>query len=161
TLSGTTSTYTGTTTINGGTLTVGLLNNLSVASSLGAPTTVANGTIGIGSTTTAATLAYNGGTASTDRVINLAGTTGGATLDATTNASALGAGSLALSGGELELANDTGLNFGRNTTISGAATITIDRLTIGAGVTHTLGTLSLGAQTLTFGVGSNITSGTA
>jgi autotransporter-associated beta strand protein len=83
------------------------------------------------------------------------------TLVATTNASALGTGALALSGGNLALQNDTGLNFGRNTTVSANTTITSDRLTAGAGVTHTLGTLSIGAQTLTVNAGSNVTSGTA
>jgi len=80
---------------------------------------------------------------------------------ATTNASALGTGALALSGGSLQLANDTGLNFGNNTTVSASGTITSDRLTSGNGVTHTLGSLSIGAQTLTVAAGSNVTSGTA
>ncbi|MBA3849604.1 MAG: hypothetical protein C0502_06365 [Opitutus sp.] len=82
------------------------------------------------------------------------------TLRATTNATALGSGTLTLAGGELELANDTGLSFNRNTTVSGNAAITSDRLTAGAGVTHTLGTLSIGSQTLTVDRGSNATSGT-
>ena len=82
-------------------------------------------------------------------------------LDATTSASALGAGSLALGGGTLRLANDTGLNFGRNTTVSQSMTIKSDRLTAGAGVNHTLGTLGIGTQTLTVAGGANVTSGTA
>ncbi|QIF02857.1 autotransporter-associated beta strand repeat-containing protein [Roseimicrobium sp. ORNL1] len=82
-------------------------------------------------------------------------------LRATTSASALGAGTLSLAGGELQLANDTALNFGRNTTITGDARLTSDRLTAGAGVTHTLGTLSIGAQRLTIAGGSNVTSGAA
>ena len=83
-------------------------------------------------------------------------------LRATTNAGALGAGSLFVSGGTLELANNTGLNFGRNTTVSGNATITSDVLTSGsAGVTHSLGSLGIGAQTLTIGKGSNVGSGVA
>ncbi|NBV39431.1 MAG: hypothetical protein EBS00_07730, partial [Verrucomicrobia bacterium] len=57
--------------------------------------------------------------------------------------------------------NDTtGLNFARNTTVSSDATITSDRLTTGPGVTHTLGTLSIGAQTLTTARGSNASTGT-
>jgi autotransporter-associated beta strand protein len=83
------------------------------------------------------------------------------TLRATTSASALGAGSLTLAGGTLQLANDTGLNFARNTTVSGSANIVSDRLTAGAGVNHTLGTLSIGAQTLSLSAGANVTSGTA
>jgi autotransporter-associated beta strand protein len=80
TLSGN-STYTGTTTINAGTLTATLLANAGTASSLGAPAT-ANATIRIGSGSTGGTLAYTGAAASTNRVVDLAGTTGGATLDA-------------------------------------------------------------------------------
>jgi autotransporter-associated beta strand protein len=86
------------------------------------------------------------------------------TLRATTSASALGTGaaSLTLSGGTLELANDTGLNFARNTTLSANSTINSDVLTSGAvGVTHTLGTLTLTGQTLTIGGGANVGSGTA
>lgn len=83
------------------------------------------------------------------------------TLRATTSASALGAGSVALSGGTLELAADSGLNFGRNTAVSGAAQVNSDRSSRGAGVTHLLGTLSIGAQTLTIGSGANVASGVA
>lgn len=83
------------------------------------------------------------------------------TLRATTSAGALGGGTLSLGGGVLELANDTGLAFNRNTTVSANTTIRSDRLTAGAGVTHTLGTLSMGAANLTIGAGSNVTSGVA
>jgi autotransporter-associated beta strand protein len=75
-------TYTGTTAITGGTLVINSLNAVGGgASSLGNPTTVANGTIAIGTTTTAGTLSYVGTGSTSDRVVNLAGTTGGATLD--------------------------------------------------------------------------------
>lgn len=83
------------------------------------------------------------------------------TLRATTSASSLGAGALSLGGGLLELANDTGLNYGRNTTVTASTQINSDRLAAGAGVTHTLGTLSIGAQTLTIGSDATTTSGTA
>lgn len=60
-------------------------------------------------------------------------------LRAESHASVLGTGTVSFSGvgGTLELANDTGLNFGRNTLLGGsiAGTITVDRLTAGAGVT--------------------------
>ncbi len=82
-------------------------------------------------------------------------------LRATTNAAALGGGTLTLAGGELQLANDTGLNFGRNTAVTANVQITSDRLTSGVGVTHTLGTLSIGAQTLTIARGDNVASGRA
>jgi filamentous hemagglutinin family protein len=92
---------------------------------------------------------------------------GTTTLNATSGilraetATALGSGNLALAGSVLQLAGDSNLSFGRNTTISGSTTITTDRLTAGAAVTHTLGTLSQGALTLTTAQGSNITSGTS
>ncbi len=54
----------------------------SPSSNLGAPTTAANGTISIGSTTFTCTLAYTGAGETTDRIIDLAGTTGGANLEA-------------------------------------------------------------------------------
>lgn len=82
-------------------------------------------------------------------------------LRATTSASALGAGTLSLAGGNLQLANDSGLNFGRNTTVTANTLINSDRLTAGAGVTHTLGTLAIGAQTLSIGQGSNVNSVTS
>ncbi len=76
-------TYTGATSINNGTLSINTLANVSGGSSaLGAPTTVANGTIAIGTGATGATLAYTGAGSSSNRVISLAGTTGGATLNA-------------------------------------------------------------------------------
>ncbi len=84
------------------------------------------------------------------------------TLRATTNTGALGAGTVTLNGGNLTLANNTALNLGRATTLAADATITSDRGTnSGNGVTHTLGTLSLGAQTLTIAAGGRVTGGTA
>lgn len=79
-------TYTGKTTITSGILSTGSLNSVSgpnhvSTSNLGAPVTISAGTIGIGSTTLAGTLRYTGTGETTDRVIDLAGTTGGVTLD--------------------------------------------------------------------------------
>jgi autotransporter-associated beta strand protein len=82
TLSGA-NTYSGTTTINGGILSVNTINSVSTptpsgSSSLGVPSSAANGTIAINN----GTLLYNGTAHETsDRVINLSGTTGGATID--------------------------------------------------------------------------------
>lgn len=92
--------------------------------------------------------------------------TGGITADdgilrATRDIAALGAGNLTLSGGALSLANDTGLAFDRPTILTADARFTSDRLTSGEGVAHSLGSLSLGAQTLTLAQGANVTSGTA
>jgi|GEM_PF-6521835 len=80
-------TYTGQTVINGGTLSVNSLNSVnggspaSDASSLGAPTTAANGVVTIGYSSTTGTLRYTGDGETTDRGIDLAGSTGGAVLD--------------------------------------------------------------------------------
>jgi autotransporter-associated beta strand protein len=76
-------TYTGSTTISKGTLSINSISNVNGgASSLGSVTSVTGGTITIGSTTTTGTLLYTGTGHSTDRVVNLGGSTGGATLDA-------------------------------------------------------------------------------
>ncbi len=86
-------TYTGTTSINAGTLAINTIGNVSGGSSnLGAPTSTTNGTIKIGSGTTGATLKYLGSGSTTNRVIDMSGTTGGATLDAS------GSGALVLNG---------------------------------------------------------------
>ncbi|MCE9608942.1 MAG: autotransporter-associated beta strand repeat-containing protein [Chthoniobacter sp.] len=75
------STYTGATVIQAGELRINGIKNVGgVANPLGQPA-IGNATISIGLTTTPAILTYNGSTDTTDRVINLAGTTGGATLD--------------------------------------------------------------------------------
>jgi autotransporter-associated beta strand protein len=89
---------------------------------------------------------------------------GGTTVSAGTLrgtvAGAFGAGTMTLAGGSLDLFNNTGTNFGRNTTVTGNATVISNRAAAGAGVAHTLGTLSIGAQTLSVTRGANATSGT-
>jgi autotransporter-associated beta strand protein len=80
-------TFTGQTVINGGTLAVNSFNSVNggspplEASGLGAPTTIANGTITIANGSTTGTLRYTGSGETTDRVIDLAGSSGGAVLD--------------------------------------------------------------------------------
>jgi len=77
------STYTARTIVSGGSLQVASINSVTggVASSgLGAPVTVANGTIDLGGTSNQGTLIYTGAGETTDRVINLAGLTGGGAL---------------------------------------------------------------------------------
>ncbi|MFM7518920.1 MAG: beta strand repeat-containing protein [Planctomycetota bacterium] len=76
-------TYQGATTVQAGTLEFSSIGIIGVgASTLGNPVT-ATGTIAVGSTTTSAALRWVGTTSSTsNRVIDLAGTTGGATIEA-------------------------------------------------------------------------------
>ncbi len=81
-LSSTSNTYSGATLINAGTLAVSNLCGVGVACSLGQPATAADGTIRLGSGTTSAGLTYFGAGDTTDRLLDLAGTTGGATLNA-------------------------------------------------------------------------------
>jgi autotransporter-associated beta strand protein len=81
-----------------------------------------------------------------------------------TNTGTLGAGTLALGGGNLDLKSTTatGVNYGLNTGIISNAQITSDNSVPGVtGDTYTFGTLSIGAQTLTIAGGANVTSGTA
>ena len=98
-------TYTGTTTILGGTLSVSSMGTIGNPGGAGEASTVE-----LGSGNTAVTLAYAGAGETTDHIIDLAGTTGSATIDTsnstgalilTGNITASGAGSktLTLSGG--------------------------------------------------------------
>ncbi|MEO5711845.1 MAG: autotransporter-associated beta strand repeat-containing protein, partial [Luteolibacter sp.] len=73
--------YTGTTSIRNGTLSISSIKNVGGgASNVGAPTNAANGTISIGAGPFTGGLLYTGTAQDTDRVINLAGGAGGATL---------------------------------------------------------------------------------
>lgn len=93
-------------------------------------------------------------------------TTGTVTLTAGTmrlgNAAALGTTGvpLQLNGGTLDLAINSSVNA-YNTTVGGSVSITSNRSTSGAAITHTLGTLSIGNFTLTSSYGANVSSGTA
>jgi len=93
--------------VNGGT-------PLLASSSLGAPTTIADGTIALGSTTTTGGLIYTGTGETTDRVINLAGTSGG---------------------GRIEQAGTGNLNFSSPVTFTGAGAkrLTLAGSTMGTG----------------------------
>ncbi|MFM9058067.1 MAG: beta strand repeat-containing protein, partial [Planctomycetaceae bacterium] len=116
-------------------------------------TTASLAKIGTGILTLAASSTYSGVTSGS-----------GGWIRATSSTNALGQGALSLGGGNLEIANDTGLALNRNTTLAASGTIRSDRLTSGAGVTHTLGTLGtlgIGVQTLTLETDATVTSGTA
>ncbi len=112
-------TFTGKTSVNAGTLSINSIANTSTSSALGAPTTVANGTIAIGSTTTGATLAYTGSGSTTNRVINLAGTTGGATLNASGTGALVFTSALTATGAGSKTLTLTGSSTAANT-IQGA-----------------------------------------
>ena len=74
--------YRGLTKIVAGALSINSIKNANSGSSaLGNPATVADGTIHIGSGDAAGKLVYTGGAQETNRVINLAGSTGGATIE--------------------------------------------------------------------------------
>jgi fibronectin-binding autotransporter adhesin len=81
-------TYTGPTLIANGTLNASVLGNVATPgpSSLGAQTTASLGTVSLGAGAATGTLSYTGvGPTSTDRVFNLAGTTGGGGIDNASN----------------------------------------------------------------------------
>ncbi|HEY5313901.1 MAG TPA: autotransporter-associated beta strand repeat-containing protein, partial [Pirellulales bacterium] len=162
----------------GGTLSIGGNITGAASSTLTLGGNGAGNISGIVSGTTQS-LAVNGGNWTLSGVNTYAGATilSGGTLAATTSASALGAGALTLSGGALNLSNTSGtsLSFGRNTTVTApanvsgyqaitgnvASIITSDVSAVGAGNVYTMGTLAIGAQTLTVNGGPNVTSGVA
>lgn len=77
-------TYSGPTAVNAGSLLVTSLNSVSggtPSSNLGTPGNAAAGSIHLGSNTTPGVLIYSGPGETTDRVISLAGATGGATIN--------------------------------------------------------------------------------
>jgi autotransporter-associated beta strand protein len=76
-------TFTGPVSVQAGAIRVASLNRVvggTATSNLGAPTTVANGTISLGAANTDANFVYTGPGETTDRVIRLAGSTGNGTI---------------------------------------------------------------------------------
>lgn len=121
----------------------------------------AGGIIGNGTGGGKLALAVSGGGTNT---LNGANTfTGGATLTAGVlklgNSTALGttAGTLTLSGGTLDIALGSVTLNAYNTVVGGNATILSDRSASGQGWQYLLGTLNIGANTLTINKGPNIT----
>ena len=116
----------------------------------------------IGATTGAVTVNSTGG-----GIVTLSGAdteTGVTTLSAgilrATSAGALGAGALQLNGGTLQLVGGQ-IFTNTATTVGGNVTIQSDNATTGPGAIDTLGSLNLGAFTLTVTAGEFVTSGTA
>ena len=102
------------------------------------------GTLKLGGTNS-----YSGGTVLSSGILVVASSSG------------LGSGAgVALNGGTLDLATGTSINA-YNVTVGGTATIASDLPSSGVGITYTLGTLSIGASTLTVAGGNNVTSSTA
>lgn len=158
-LTGTNSTYSGKTRIAGGTLRVASLNIVdgSAGSSLGKPTTVPNGTIDLGSNAVAGTLRYTGAGETSDRVINLAGTTGSGviqndgsgaiTLTSANTATGVGTKYLYLQG------SNTDTNTFAGNIVNGSGTVGLQKYGVGTWVlsganTHTYYTYLYGGGTL-------------
>lgn len=105
---------------------------------------------GIGSLTLTGTNTYSGGT-----VIN-----NGTVIAGNAQALGLAANALTLNSGTLNLASDA-TTTAKPTTVGGNVSILSNRASSGAGITHTLGALGIGGNTLTVGAGANVSSGTA
>src|SRR5205807_282583 len=113
-INSTANTFAGQVAIQGGVLEVALLADQGTPSSLGTGATTP--AINIGSTTNTATLRYVGATnSSTNRVVNLLGTTGGATLDASGAGTVTFTGNLTATGAGSKTLTLTGSNTGANT----------------------------------------------
>jgi autotransporter-associated beta strand protein len=163
--------YSGTTSVLAGTLSFGSIANVGGgASALGAPTSIASGTISIGTsigtfsgggstpiiTPRAGGLIYTGSGHTSDRVINLSGTSGGATIDASgtgalvltsaMTATGIGSKTLTLTGSN-SASNTIGGAIVNNSTvgtttlsasfISGAGTVvlsSVDGVSVGAAI---------------------------
>ena len=132
-------TYSGKTAINAGTLSVGSINNAGNAGNLGK-----NSTLDINN----ATLQYTGSGETSDRVINLSGTTGGATINN------LGAGLLKFT------SNLTATNGGNKTLTLGGATGTGELAgNITNGPTGETALIKTGANTWTLSAATNTFTG--
>ena len=111
------------------------------------------------------TLAATGGTGTlalnaANAYVGTTTVTGGLLKVGVVNALGSTTNGVSLAGGTLDLATDTSVNP-YNVTVAATSTINSDTATAAsAGINHTLGTLSIGAQTLNIGPGANVASGT-
>ena len=142
-------TYTGTTTISTGTLSVNTISSISGgASSLGAPTIIANGTIVIGGS---GILQYTGSGNTSDRIINVS--SNGGTIDASgtgtltlTGGVSIGLSDLVLTGTGIAIESGVIATGSSNLTKNGAGTWTLSGAnTYTQTTTISMGTLKLGA----------------
>ncbi|MEK7951356.1 beta strand repeat-containing protein [Luteolibacter soli] len=161
-------TYTGPTAVAQGTIIATSLNKVvggTASSSLGAPTTVADGTIALGGAGNQGILTYRGLGETTDRVINLSGTTGGATITAdmggllkfTSPVTVTGAGAkgVTLNGGGLgELTGIPSSGGLTNLTKSG-----VGKWTLTGASTQTLGAVNMTGGTLAYTATASKTDG--
>jgi autotransporter-associated beta strand protein len=166
TLSGN-NTYTGKSVLNSGTISINSIKDVGAgASSLGAPTTTANGQIDLGSGTGGiATLRYTGTGDSSNRTINLASTTanqiidqsGTGTLRFTSNFTAGGAGSktLILQGSTAGIGEIAGAVVNNNSTNTTSLTKNGTGTWILSGANTYTGATTINAGTLQIGNGSS------
>ena len=112
------------------------------------------GTIVFAKGTTGTTNAYKGSFAITEGTLRVTDRLALATTGVATGRP------ITISGGTLELRVDAASDFRSNISITGDAVIVSNRTTSGAGVTHNLGTLTIGNQELTLAAGSGATNGT-
>jgi autotransporter-associated beta strand protein len=152
-LSGT-NTYTGTTSIRNGVLSVNTVSNVGANGALGAPV-LANATVSLGNSTNTGTLRFTGTTAnSTDRAVSLAGSTGGGAIEVTSSGNLTFTGGLsAAAAGTKNItlnATSTGQGFYNGTISNGSGTVGVIKTGDG---TWTLG----GSNTFTGTV--NVTNG--
>jgi autotransporter-associated beta strand protein len=184
-------TYAGVTDIRNGSLSINSIKSVNGgASAIGAPTTTANGTIAMGNGTSTGTLVYTGAAAETNRVINLNGTAGGATLtqSATSGllkftsaftATGIGSKTLTLNGstaGTGEIAGAIVNNSTTGTTVSTAASTastslvlgSVDGLTVGNAISGTgipggttISAINTSTRTVTLSAAATVASGTA
>ncbi|MCX6961391.1 MAG: autotransporter-associated beta strand repeat-containing protein, partial [Verrucomicrobia bacterium] len=164
-LSNASNSFNGSVSINNGTVSVNRINSVGGGNSvLGAAATATEGTIALGSTTSTGRLLYTGSGDTTDRVINLLGTTGGGIIDQsglgtlkfTSNFTATGSGSktLTLQGSTAGIGEISGAvvnNSAANTTSltkNGTGTWVLSGVNTYTGATTiNAGTLSIAAIT--------------
>jgi autotransporter-associated beta strand protein len=147
------------TTVISAPVTVGAAQNWTVAD--GGSTLEVSGAVSGAATITkngAGTLVLTGDNSFTGQLSLAAGTL--RAIGTSNNLLGTGAATLVLSGGELQVVSDTARSLARPTTISGNVTLTTSRINTGAGLTHTLGTLSIGAHSVLVQAGAPTDSGT-